>query len=63
MNGFPEAKCHNCGQFIEEGQERAIAIMPNGVPRHFCKFTGDDPDNSCWAQFRIKNAYKPIEKS
>jgi hypothetical protein len=35
MTGMPKAICHHCGETIQEGEERAIAILPNGAPKFF----------------------------
>jgi hypothetical protein len=54
MYQLPQAICHHCGETIAEGEERATGILPNGVPKAFCKFTGENPDLSCWHQFQLK---------
>lgn len=55
LHGMPQTACHHCGQTIAEGQERATAIII-GIPKNFCKFEGDDPQYSCYNQWRVQRA-------
>lgn len=47
-------QCYNCGAWL--GHERAVAHTPAG-PKFFCKMDpGDDPQYSCYLQWKTRRA-------
>jgi hypothetical protein len=60
FNGFPEARCLHCNAEIGKGELRAIALV-HGVPQYFCRFEGDNPQYSCYLQWRVLNARKLLQ--